>query len=148
MRVYGILELFVGASWLVFSLAFLPLTARLAPFQGVASSPILQFAIRFFFGAVLILLTAGFMGASFPLIAHAIDGENRSLGKGWLHAYAVNLTNALSATRPSRRVVQGAALTIGLESSIASRLMITTGRDPRCSDPSTGSGHHRLRRTS
>jgi spermidine synthase len=97
LRTYGLLELLVGASCIGFSYWFHPMIDVLAPWQGMYASPVLKFAIRFVFGSVLILPTAALMGASFPLIAQAVDRCNESHGHSWLRAYALNLTGAVIA---------------------------------------------------
>ncbi len=53
--------------------------------------------MRFVFGALLILPTAALMGASFPLIAQAVDRRNQSAGHSWLRAYSSNLIGAIAA---------------------------------------------------
>ena len=96
-RLYGLLELLIGASCIAFTFVFHPLVARLAPFQAYYSSPLLKFAVRFVFGSILVLPTAALMGASFPLIAHALDRQDATGGKRWTEAYAVNLVGATLA---------------------------------------------------
>jgi spermidine synthase len=97
LRTYGVLELLVGLSCVGFSYWFHPVMEVLAPWQALYASPVLKFAIRFAFGSVLILPTAALMGASFPLIALAVDRRNESHGHSWLRAYALNLTGAVIA---------------------------------------------------
>ena len=63
---YGVLELLVGASCVAFTYGFHPLSAHLAPFQSLDDSVLQKFAVRFAFGAILILPSAALMGASFP----------------------------------------------------------------------------------
>jgi len=94
---YGALELLIGVSAVAFSYMFHPIVAAVAPWQGAVSNPVLKFAIRFLFGALLILPTAALMGASFPLIAQAVDRRNASAGHSWLRAYASNLAGAIPA---------------------------------------------------
>lgn len=97
LRTYGIIELLAGVSCIAFSYLFHPITQVLAPWQGLYSSPVLKFAVRFVFGSILILPTAALMGASFPLIATVVDRGNAWRGQSWLRAYALNLTGAVVA---------------------------------------------------
>ena len=97
LRLYGLLELLVGVMCLVFSYTFHPLTAYLSPLQGAVSGPVGRLAIRFAFGSTLMLPAAALMGASFPLIAKAVDPENSLGGKRWIQAYACNLGGAVVA---------------------------------------------------
>jgi spermidine synthase len=96
---YGVLELLVGASCVAFTYGFHPLSAHLVQFQSLDDSVFQKFAARFVFGAILILPSAALMGASFPLIAQALEvGEKRSkqrgMGQEWLAAYGANLLGA------------------------------------------------------
>src|SRR5579862_3247958 len=97
LRVYGVLELLVGISCVAFSYSFHPLMEALAPWQAIYANPLLKFAVRFVFGSILILPSAALMGASFPLIACAVDRGNNSHGRSWLRAYTLNLTGAVLA---------------------------------------------------
>jgi spermidine synthase len=97
LRVYGVLELLVGISCVAFSYLFHPILETLAPWQALYANPLLKFAVRFAFGSILILPAAALMGASFPLIACAVDRSNDSHGRSWLRAYALNLTGAVLA---------------------------------------------------
>lgn len=97
LLVYGALELLIGVSALAFSYLFHPIVAAIAPWQAVFAIPMMKFAMRFLFGALLILPTAALMGASFPLIAQAVDSRNSSSGHSWLRAYASNLAGAIAA---------------------------------------------------
>jgi spermidine synthase len=97
LRVYGVLELLVGISCVAFSYSFHPLMEALAPWQALYTNPLLKFAVRFVFGSILILPAAALMGASFPLIACAVDRGNNSHGRSWLRAYTLNLTGAVLA---------------------------------------------------
>ncbi len=97
LRVYGVLELFVGISCVAFSYLFHPIIDIRAPWQALYTSPLLKLAVRFAFGSILILPTAALMGASFPLIACAVDRRNDSHGSSWTRAYALNLTGAALA---------------------------------------------------
>jgi spermidine synthase len=97
LLVYGVLELLVGVSCVAFSYGFHPLIAHLAPFQSVSASALQKFAARFSFGAILILPSAGLMGASFPLIACAVDTHGAGSGRRWIWAYGSNLAGAVVA---------------------------------------------------
>jgi spermidine synthase len=108
LRIYGALELLVGISCVAFSFLFHPICDLLAPWQLLSANPLVKFAVRFAFGSILILPTAALMGASFPLIACAVDRGNDSHGRSWLRAYALNLTGAVIAA------LTGAYLTMPL----------------------------------
>ena len=97
LRLYGLLELLVGLMCLVFSYTFHPLTAYLSPLQAAVSGPLGRLVMRFAFGSILMLPAAALMGASFPLIAKAVDPENSLGGKRWIQAYACNLGGAVVA---------------------------------------------------
>ncbi len=97
LRIYGLLEFLVGISCVVFSYSFHPIVDKLAPWQALYANPLLKFAVRFAFGSILLLPAAALMGASFPLIARAVDRGNASQGKSWLLAYALNLVGAVLA---------------------------------------------------
>ncbi|MGB7761469.1 MAG: hypothetical protein WBL61_16685 [Bryobacteraceae bacterium] len=96
LKLYGILELLVGAGSVVFTYAFHRLVARLAPWQGLFGSPLGKEAIRFAFGCILVLPVAALMGASFPLIAQALDNTHAG-ERHWTSAYAANLAGAVIA---------------------------------------------------
>ena len=96
LRLYGFLELLVGAGSVAFTYLFHSLVARLAPWQNLFESPLGKQSMRFALGCLLILPVAALMGASFPLIAQALD--NNSDGKRhWTSAYAANLAGAAMA---------------------------------------------------
>jgi spermidine synthase len=61
--------------------------------------------VRFAFGSILIVPSAALMGASFPLIACAVDRSNGSQGRSWLRAYALNLTGAVLAALSGAYVI-------------------------------------------
>ena len=90
---YGVLELLVGASCVAFTYGFHPLSAHLAPFQSPDDSFLHKFVVRFAFGAILILPSAALMGASFPLIAQALERDDDQ-GSNWVAAYGANLLGA------------------------------------------------------
>ena len=105
LRLYGVLELLVGISCVAFSYSFHPIMAVLAPWQALYANPLLKFAVRFAFGSILIVPAAALMGASFPLIACAVDRSNDSQGRSWLRAYALNLTGAVLAALSGAYVI-------------------------------------------
>ena len=70
---------------------------NMAPFQNLFGSAAMKPGVRFICGCLLVLPTAALMGASFPLIASALDrgdpfGESR-----WPQAYSANLVGAFLA---------------------------------------------------
>jgi spermidine synthase len=105
LRAYAVLELLVGISCVAFSYGFHPLTAYLAGFQSAAASPLQLLALRFVFGAILILPSAALMGASFPLIAQAVDRDNSLSGQQWIRVYGCNLGGAVVAALAGAYVV-------------------------------------------
>ena len=95
---YGVLELLVGASCVAFTYGFHPVSAYLIPFQNLDDSALQKFAVRFAFGAILILPSAALMGASFPLIAQALKNDDDDQdGSRWVAAYGANLLGAVMA---------------------------------------------------
>ena len=94
---YGILELLIGISCIAFSYGFHGVMEKAAPFQNLFESPAMKFQIRFLCGCLLVLPTAALMGASFPLIATALDRGDASAEKRWPQAYCANLAGALLA---------------------------------------------------
>ena len=94
---YGLLELLIGISCIVFAYSFHGLMEQIAPFQNLFASAAMKFAVRFICGCLLVLPTAALMGASFPLIASALDQENVSGEKRWPQAYSANLAGAFVA---------------------------------------------------
>lgn len=94
LLIYGVLELLVGVSCVAFSYGFHPLIAHLATFQNLDDSALHKFAVRFAFGASLVLPSAALMGASFPLIAQALNRDEGPEGSSWVAAYGANLLGA------------------------------------------------------
>jgi spermidine synthase len=90
---YGVIELLVGVSCIAFTYGFHPLSAHLVQFQSLDDSLLQKFAVRFAFGAILILPSAALMGASFPLIAQALQRDDQD-GSSWVAAYGANLLGA------------------------------------------------------
>lgn len=91
---YGVLELLVGVSCVAFTYGFHPLSAHLVAFQNLDDSLLQKFVVRFAFGAILILPSAALMGASFPLIAQALQHNEKPGGSNWVVAYGANLLGA------------------------------------------------------
>lgn len=98
MLIYGLLELLVGISCIAFSYSFHGLLEKMAPLQNLFDSAAMKFEVRFICACALVLPTAALMGASFPLIAAALDGRD-SMGnkKNWSGAYCANLAGAFLA---------------------------------------------------
>ncbi len=94
---YGVVELCAGASCVAFSYAFHGLMEQMAPIQNLFAGPALKFGMRFACGCLLVLPTAALMGASFPLMASALDKLDSSGRKRWSRAYEANLAGALAA---------------------------------------------------
>ncbi len=96
--VYGAVELLVGVSCVAFSYWFHPLIETMAPLQNLLG-PAWKMQARFLCGCLLVLPTAALMGASFPLIAQAIDNrDGDDTGrKRWSHVYCANLAGACLA---------------------------------------------------
>ena len=97
LLVYGVIELLVGISCVAFSYLFHGLMETLAPLQSLFGSPALRLQARFLCGCILMLPTAALMGASFPLVASALDGGDTAGRKRWTQVYAANLSGALTA---------------------------------------------------
>ncbi len=97
LRMYGVLELLVGVSCIVFAFGFHHAVEVLAPLQGSFVGPASTILVRFVSGSLLILPSATLMGASFPLIAHVVDRDDASGGRRWTAAYAANLLGATTA---------------------------------------------------
>lgn len=94
---YGLLELLIGISCVAFSYTFHGLMEKMALFQNLFESAAMKFEVRFICGCLLVLPTAALMGASFPLIASALDRGDSSGEKRWPQAYSANLTGAFLA---------------------------------------------------
>jgi len=105
LRSYAMIEVLVGICCAGFSYVFHPLMATLAPLQNLADGQVGKFAVRFGCACLLILPIAMLMGASFPLIAQALDnGDRDSEERGlptprkWAIAYGANLSGAVLAS--------------------------------------------------
>jgi spermidine synthase len=97
LLVYGVIELLVGISCVAFSYSFHSLIETLAPLQYLFGGAALRYQARFLCGCILVLPTAALMGASFPLIASALDGGDPAGKKRWTQIYTANLVGALLA---------------------------------------------------
>jgi spermidine synthase len=98
LRSYGLLELAVGVSCIGFSYVFHPLMALLAPLQNLADGQVGKLAVRFGCACLLVLPIAALMGASFPLIAQALDNRDKTGRRRWAIAYGTNLSGAVLAS--------------------------------------------------
>lgn len=102
---YGIVELLVGISCIVFSFSFELMAEILSPLQNLLAGNALRFEARFLCGCILVLPTAVLMGSSFPLIAAALDGGDPAGKRRWSQAYTANLAGALAAALTAPLVV-------------------------------------------
>jgi spermidine synthase len=98
LRGYALLELAVGVSCIGFSYVFHPLMALLAPLQNLVDGQVGKLAVRFGCACLLVLPIAALMGASFPLIAQALDNGDRAGRRKWAVAYGANLSGAVLAS--------------------------------------------------
>jgi MFS family permease len=114
LLVYGLIELLVGISCVAFTYSFHGLIETLAPLQNLLGGAALRFQMRFLCACLLILPTAALMGASFPLIASAVDTGTRSGHRRWSQVYAANLAGALAAAATAPLVIMP---TLGLRGS-------------------------------
>ena len=97
LLVYGVVELLVGISCLAFTFSFHGIIESLAPLQNLFGGATLRFLTRFLCGCILILPTAVLMGASFPVIASAVDSGDIHGKRRWTQVYTANLAGALLA---------------------------------------------------
>jgi spermidine synthase len=98
LRAYALLELLVGVCCAGFSYAFHPLMAQLAPLQNLADGQLGKLVVRFACACLLVLPIATLMGASFPLVAQALDNGDKSGPRKWAVAYGANLSGAVLAS--------------------------------------------------
>src|ERR1035438_4694209 len=112
---YGLIELLVGISCVVFSYSFHALIEMLAPLQNMFGGTALRFQARFLCGCILVLPTAALMGASFPLIANALDSGDPAGKRRWAQVYTANLAGALLAAATAPLIVMPA---VGLRGSL------------------------------
>jgi spermidine synthase len=115
LRMYGLIELLIGISCVAFSYSFHGLIETLAPLQSLLGGTALRFQARFLCGCMLVLPTAMLMGASFPLIASAVDSEDPAGKRRWSQAYTANLAGALIAAATAPLVIMPA---LGLRGSL------------------------------
>jgi spermidine synthase len=115
LLVYGLIELLVGVSCVVFTYSFHSLVEALAPMQNLFGGTALRFQARFLCGCILVLPTAALMGASFPLIARALDSEDPAGKRRWAQAYTANLVGALLAAATAPLIIVPA---LGLRGSL------------------------------
>ncbi|MGO9258770.1 MAG: hypothetical protein ACLQU1_20985 [Bryobacteraceae bacterium] len=115
LLMYGLIELLVGISCVVFSYSFHGLVETLAPLQNLFGGTALRFQARFLCGCVLVLPTAALMGASFPLIASALDCGDPAGKRRWSQVYTANLVGALLAAGTAPLIVMPA---LGLRGSL------------------------------
>ena len=123
LLVYGVVELLVGISCVVFSYSFHGVVETLAPLQNLFGGTGPRFAARFICGCVLVLPTAALMGASFPLVACALDGDDPARVKRWSQVYTVNLAGALLAAATAPLILMPA---LGLRGCLWLCFAITT----------------------
>lgn len=98
LRSYAVLELLVGVACAGFSYAFHPLMAQLAPLQNLVDGQMGKLVVRFGCACLLVLPIATLMGASFPLIAQALDNGDKTGRRKWAIAYGANLSGAVLAS--------------------------------------------------
>lgn len=115
LLVYGLIELLVGISCVVFSYSFHGLVETLAMLQNLVGGTALRFQARFLCGCILVLPTAALMGASFPLIAGALDSGDPGGKRRWTQVYTANLAGALLAAAAAPLIIMPA---LGLRGSL------------------------------
>ena len=97
LLVFGLVQLAVGAAGVLFSYAFDPGLRAVALLQNLFDGAALKFAVRFVCGCLPVLPVAALMGASFPLVALALDNSGVTGRRRWSQAWAANLAGALTA---------------------------------------------------
>src|ERR1035438_3073452 len=112
---YGLIELLVGICCVVFSYSFHSLVETLAPLQNLFGGTALRFQARFLCGCILVLPAAALMGASFPLIASALDSGDTAGKRRWAQVYTANLAGALLAAATAPLIIMPA---LGLRGSL------------------------------
>ncbi len=98
LRAYAGIELLTGCACVAFSFAFPTAMALLAPLQNLVDGEFGKYLVRFVSGCILVLPIAGLMGASFPLLAQALDDADVNAPKRWSLAYSANLAGAVLAS--------------------------------------------------
>lgn len=97
LKTYALLELLVGIACVLFSYLLASMIQTLAPLQNLASTEFGKYSVRFGCGCLLALPIAALMGASFPLIAQALNNERSAEPRDWSLAYSANLAGAVLA---------------------------------------------------
>jgi len=98
LRAYAGIELLTGIACVAFSFGFPTAMAWLAPLQNLVTGEFGKYLVRFASGCILVLPIAGLMGASFPLLAQALDDADVTAPKRWSVAYSANLAGAVLAS--------------------------------------------------
>jgi spermidine synthase len=100
LRAYARIELLTGCACVAFSFAFPIAMTWLAPLQNHVSGDFGKYLVRFLCGCILVLPIAALMGASFPLLAQALDDNDSdsSTARRWSVAYSANLAGAVLAS--------------------------------------------------
>jgi spermidine synthase len=98
LRAYAGIELLTGCACVAFSFAFPAAMALLAPLQNLITGEFGKYLVRFGSGCILVLPISGLMGASFPLLAQALDDADVNAPKRWSLAYSANLAGAVLAS--------------------------------------------------
>jgi spermidine synthase len=98
LRAYAGIELLTGCACIVFSFGFHAAMATLAPLQNLFAGDFGRYLVRFFCACILVLPIAALMGASFPLLAQALDDTDARGPKRWSVIYSANLAGAALAS--------------------------------------------------
>src|SRR5580704_15503165 len=98
LRAYAGIELLTGCACVAFSFGFPIALVWLAPLQNLVTGEFGKYLVRFVSGCILVLPIAGLMGASFPLLAQALDDSDVNAPKRWSIAYSANLAGAVLAS--------------------------------------------------
>jgi hypothetical protein len=102
LRAYAGIELLTGCACVMFSFGFPSAMALLAPLQNLVAGEFGKYLVRFLCGCILVLPVAGLMGASFPLLAQALDDADADghvdEPRLWSVAYSANLAGAVLAS--------------------------------------------------
>lgn len=96
LQLYAALEVAVGLACVAFSFALHPMIAALAPLQTLAATELGRYTVRFACGCLLVMPIAALMGASFPLVAQAVDDDHAET-RNWSLAYSANLAGGAIA---------------------------------------------------
>src|SRR5271165_3793177 len=98
LRAFAGIELLTGCACVAFSFGFPTAMAWLAPLQNLINGEFGKYLVRFVSGCILVLPISGLMGASFPLLAQALDDADVNAPKRWSLAYSANLAGAVLAS--------------------------------------------------